>query len=161
MWKPSKKEAISKHIRGEPALSNPRNILRSSATDIFHYSGTSIFFLISCSWYFFSCPHDRNADLSPYCSHFSPPMGMLVHPKNVLPQASTPFLAMTFISASFPSPILEITPVSHRLGFGESSPQVMGVATSSTFPLGASPFVSLFSPLTLAHPIQIPFCSSS
>lgn len=64
---------------------------------------------------------------------------------------------MTFISVAFPSPTSKTTLVSHRLGFGESSPQVMGVVSSSPFPLEAPPFVLLFSPSALAHPIQTAF----
>lgn len=84
-------------------------------------------------------------------------VSMSINPQDVFMQVSSPFPDMASIAATFQSPTSEAVPVSRRLGFEESSPQAMGALSSSLFLLGGSPFVPLFSPLALAHPIQPSF----
>lgn len=85
------------------------------------------------------------------------PIRMLVDPQDAFMQASIPFVTPTFIHAIFSTQMYEETFISRRLGFGESSPPIIGVVSTSPFPLGASPFIPLFSPSALAHPIQTTF----
>lgn len=86
-------------------------------------------------------------------------MGMTVNPQEVLTQAFVHFLGAIPISTTFQSPTSETIPVSHRLGFEESSPQSMAVVSASSFPLVGSPFVPLFSPLAVTHLVQSSFAA--